>query len=97
MPWSNTKRTSPKYRTVEHRATRARLMAELKRNGQGVCAEPICVHRSRVIVPSMRLHLSHSDDGLRYLGLSHKRCNESAAARKARRIQAQPVRYSRIW
>jgi hypothetical protein len=97
MPWSRTKPTAAKYRTAEHRRTRATLMAKLKRDGQGICAEPVCVHRSRVIAPWMDLHLSHNDAGTHTLGLSHAKCNLRAAALKARRIQAQPVRYSRIW
>lgn len=71
-------------------------MAELKRAGQGLCAEPVCVHRSRVILPWMDLHLSHNDAGTQTIGLSHSKCNLRAAALKARRIQAQPRR-SRVW
>jgi hypothetical protein len=97
MPWSRTKPGAAKYKTVEHRRTRATLMAQLKRDGQGICAEPVCVHRSRLIAPWMDLHLSHNDAGTAYLGLSHKRCNESAAAKKARRIQARIPRRSNVW
>jgi hypothetical protein len=96
MPWQ-TKPTAAKYRTVEHRRTRATLMAQLKAAGQGLCAEPVCVYRSRVILPWMDLHLSHNDAGTHYLGLSHRACNIKAAARKARRIQARPLRRSNVW
>jgi hypothetical protein len=97
MPWDRTKATNPKYRTREHADTRKRLMAELRRNGSGLCAEVVCVYRSRVITPDMKLHLCHDDSGLHIRGMGHAACNVKAAARKARRIQAQPVRYSRIW
>jgi hypothetical protein len=72
-------------------------MAQLKRDGQGRCAEPVCVMRSRVILPSMDLHLSHNDAGTQFIGLSHSTCNIKAAAKKARRLQNKPARRSNVW
>jgi hypothetical protein len=95
MPWAKNQPTNPKYRTRQHTHTRAQLMAQLKRDGQGLCAEPVCVMPSRLITPDMQLHLSHDVTGTYYLGLSHMRCNITAAAREARRRQTR--RHSRQW
>ena len=91
MPWDRSRpggrRTSEKYRDPTYLATRKRLMAELKAAGQGVCAERVCVMRSRLITPTMRLHLCHDETGQHIRGLGHQQCNVSDAARRARARQ----------
>lgn len=66
-------------------------MAALRRAGSGLCAEPICVMKSRLITPAMPLHLSHDPSGTRYIGLAHARCGVVEAAVRAR---AKQGRYS---
>jgi hypothetical protein len=54
-----------------------------------------CVRCGHVMLPGQELHLDHNDTRTGYLGFSHggrchicgKRCNLSAAAKKARMIQ----------
>lgn len=86
MPWSNSSRRSSRYGR-EHRATRAAHMAALRAAGSGVCAERVCVKRSRLITPDMELHLCHYEDGVRVRGLGHADCNRHEAAVRARRLQ----------
>lgn len=86
VPWSNSARRSDRYGR-EHRAERARRMAALRRAGTGVCAERVCVKRSRLITPDMELHLCHDEDGTTVRGLGHADCNRHEAAVRARRLQ----------
>lgn len=86
MPWSRTRPRSRRYGR-DHRAERERHMLELQRRGAGLCAEPVCLHRSRVITPDMQLHLCHAPDGVTVLGLGHADCNTHEAAVRARRLQ----------
>lgn len=88
MPWSNTSRRSDRYGR-DHRAERVRHMTALKRAGAGVCAERVCVKRTRVIYPADDLHLCHERATGRVLGLGHAACNLTEAARYANRRQQQ--------
>jgi len=88
MPWSRTRPRSRKYGR-EHRDERERHMAALIRQGAGLCAERICVKRTRVITPDMDLHLCHAPDGVTVLGLGHAACNVREAARRARAKQTR--------
>jgi hypothetical protein len=88
VPWSNSSRRSDRYGR-EHRAERARHMAALRRAGAGLCAERVCVKRSRVIYPTDDLHLCHAADGVTVLGLGHADCNRHEAAVRANRLQQQ--------
>jgi hypothetical protein len=89
MAWSNTSRRSDRYGR-EHRAERARRMAALRRAGSGVCAERVCVKRTRVIYPTDDLHLCHGPDGVTVIGLGHAACNlHEAAVRANRRMRAR--------
>ena len=87
MPWSNSRPRSRRY-GAEHRAARAEHMTALRHAGEGTCAEPVCLYRSRTITPDMRLHLSHDPTGRIVLGLSHARCNTTEASKRARALQA---------
>lgn len=91
MPWSNSRPRSRRYGR-EHRAERARHMRALERAGAGLCAEVVCLYRSRVITPDMHLHLAHDPTGTVVLGLAHARCNTHEASVRARRMQTQPTR-----
>lgn len=62
-------------------------MAQLKAAGSGVCAEVVCAYRSRLITPSMKLHLCHDRRTGEVRGLGHARCNVIEAARYARSLQ----------
>jgi hypothetical protein len=64
-------------------------MATLRAQGAGLCAERVCVMRTRVITPEMDLHLSHDPTGLIVLGLSHAKCNVTEASRRARAMQGR--------
>lgn len=98
MPWDRSAPSAPKYHTAEHRRTRARLMAQLQRDGYAICAQPICLAPTRTIRPGMRVHLGHDDTGTRYIGLVHARCNVVDGARRGRaRQQARPPWSSRTW
>lgn len=99
MPWER-RPSAAKYHTVDYRCNRKRLMAVLERDGEGVCAERVCVVGDRRIAPGMKLHLCHSADGSLVLGMGHARCNLVAAAREARRRQnvtSKKARLSPIW
>lgn len=98
MPWDRSQPTAAKYRTAEHRHTRAALMAQLKRDGSGVCAEVVCVMRSRLITADMKLDLAHDETGTVYRGMAHSRCNRIEAAKRAakRSHQRRPI-HSRQW
>lgn len=91
MPWDKSRprgsSTAPKYRAKQHRDDVKRHRAELEAAGSGVCAEIICSKRSRLILPSMELHLCHDRRTGRVLGLGHADCNRSEAARYARSTQ----------
>jgi hypothetical protein len=86
MPWSNTRPRKTKY-DASHNREAARHRAALRAQGQGTCAEPVCVAPSRTITPGMDLHLSHDPSGRVILGLSHAQCNRAEAARRARALQ----------
>jgi hypothetical protein len=90
MPWANDHPRSPRYGR-DHQATRARLMNELRRTGAGLCAERVCVMRTRVITPDMNLHLAHDPTGQRVLGLAHARCNTHEAAVRGNRLRYHPT------
>lgn len=64
-------------------------MTALQRAGAGICAEKVCVHRTRVITPDMALHLCHDRATGAVLGLGHQRCNEREAAIYARSLQGR--------
>ena len=91
MSWSKSRpgsgTTQAKYRSKEHRDAVAAHRAALERAGSGQCAEVVCVYRSRLITPSMKLHLCHDRRTGQVRGLGHARCNLSEAGRYARAIQ----------
>ena len=87
MPWDRTAPTAAKYRDRDYQRTRTRLMAEIRRDGAGTCAEAVCVMPSRLITADMELHLCHTTDGTALRGMGHARCNLKAAAREGRRRQ----------
>ena len=98
MTWDKTTPTKAKYRDREYQHTRTRLIAQLRREGSGLCAELVCVAPSRLITPDMKLHLCHAPDGVAILGLGHRRCNMSAACHTARRNDnRRKARLSPIW
>lgn len=96
MPWSNSSRRSARYGR-EHRATRAAHMAALRRAGSGVCAERVCVKRTRLITPDMDLHLCHDTTGTVVIGLGHADCNRHEAAVRARRRQLRGRQSALRW
>jgi hypothetical protein len=48
-----------------------------------------CSRCGKPMFKGQQLHLDHSDDRTTYLGLSHRRCNELAGARKGGRATAR--------
>jgi hypothetical protein len=91
MPWSRSRpggnKVNPKYTSKEHRETRAAMKAQLERDGSAQCAQPVCVMRSRLILPGMRWCAGHNDAGTEYIGLVHTRCNQRDGALRARARQ----------
>ena len=91
MPWDKSRplrgKVNPKYRSKEHRDARAAMKAQLERDGSAQCAQPVCVMRSRLILPGMAWCAGHDDSGTQYIGLVHTRCNTTDAARRARARQ----------
>lgn len=93
MPWDrNRPGTDPKYRTPQHRATRKRWAATIKRDGYATCAQPVCVMPSRTIEHGEAWHLGHADDGVTYIGPVHPLCNVKDGARRGRARQDEGVR-----
>ena len=99
MSWDDTRGpTNPKYRTREHKAYRARLVAQLRRDGHLICTAAECVMPSRLITnPNGRardgLHAGHDDSGTRYDGPQHNACNvrDGAVRGRARQAEAMPL------
>lgn len=91
MPWQKNRpnggKVNPKYRTPEHRAICAAYKAQLKRDGYLTCAEPVCVMRTRTILPGMQWAAGHDPSGTRYIGPVHRACNAREAAVRARARQ----------
>jgi hypothetical protein len=91
MPWSRSRpggsKTAAKYRDPVYLAEAKRLRHQLKREGSGICAEVVCLMRSRLITPSMRLHVCHDRATGEIRGLGHMKCNVTEAARFARSMQ----------
>lgn len=91
MPWSTTrprgKTVAAKYRTAEHRAQVASYKAQLARDGHLVCAQPVCLHPTRLILPGMHWAAGHDETGTRYIGPVHRRCNSVDGARRGRARQ----------
>lgn len=95
MPWTRSRPRSRRYGR-DHRAERDRHLRALQRAGAGLCAERVCVKRSRVITPDMDLHLAHDPTGTIVIGLAHAACNVHEAATRARRMQQRPRRTARM-
>jgi len=92
MAFARSKRVDPKYRSREHLEYRARLVAQLEREGFLICTAKVCVFPSRTITnPNGRardgLHAGHNDAGTDYDGPQHNACNvrDGAARGRARR------------
>jgi hypothetical protein len=88
MPWATDRPRSRRY-GPEHQAERERHMRALRQAGSGICAERVCIMRSRVITPDMDLHLCHDPTGTVVIGLGHADCNRHEAAVRARRMQGR--------
>ena len=85
MPWAQNKPDPSKYRTPEHKAIRKQYAQQMARNGYLVCAQPVCVMPSRIILPGMPWHVGHDETGTRYIGPVCKRCNMVDAAMRGNR------------
>ena len=103
MGWDGTRGpTAAKYRTREHRQYRARLVAQLKRDGYLVCTAKTCVMPTREIRnPNGRardgLHAGHDDSGTRYDGPQHAACNVRDGAVRGRARQIEQPSSSLRW
>lgn len=98
MAWDRSAGTHPKYRSAEHKRERARLVAQLKRDGVLWCTAVVCLMPSRAITnPNGRepdgLHLGHEDDGATIRGPEHGRCNTHDGAVRGRARQDPPRRW----
>ena len=93
---AKTSRTSRGY-GVAHQAMRKAAIQAL------TDGDP-CARCHGPMYRSQRLELDHNDDRTGYLGLSHRRCNQLAAAKKGgmvtsmrKRAKTQPLPTSRKW
>lgn len=83
MPWSSSRpRSDQRGYGKEHRAARAKAIAELERNGVGIC----CIG-GEPIYPGQRLHLDHTPDRTGYRGLACAAHNVRDGARRGRARQ----------
>lgn len=86
MPWNRSRpggsKTAAKYRSPEHRRTRAAYANQLQREGFLICAQPVCVEPSRTIWPGTEWAAGHDDTGTRYIGPVHRTCNVRDGARR---------------
>jgi hypothetical protein len=97
------------YNTREHKALRARLLAELAEHPGQLCPQVINgVRCGRPMYVWQQIDLGHSDDRRTYIGLVHHLCNLRAAAIKANKTRkparpargfdaSRPFTTSRIW
>lgn len=83
MPWNNN-RPTPAQRGYgkEHRAARAAAIAQLERNGVGIC----CIG-GEPIYPGQKLHLDHTPDRQSYRGLACAKHNVRDGAKRGRARQ----------
>jgi len=77
QPWAHTGTTTERGYGAAHQKLRAEQAKLLAHQGWLPCAR--C---PRPILPGQQWHLDHTDDRTSYLGPSHRRCNELAAARR---------------
>ena len=83
MPWSNARPpASRRGYGAEHVKARKAAIAELERNGVGVC----CIG-GEPIYPGQALHLDHTPDRSGYRGLACARHNRSDGAKRGRARQ----------
>lgn len=90
MPWNRSRpKTSTRGYGAEHAKARAAYMAQLERDGAGICCiggEPIYPWMGR------SLHLDHTPDRQSYRGLACARHNRSDGARRGRARQTVTAR-----
>lgn len=83
MPWSRSKESSSaRGYGADHRKARAAYLAQLQRDGVGVC----CIG-GELIYPGQALHLDHTPDRQSYRGLACARHNKQDGARRGRARQ----------
>lgn len=92
MPWDRSHPVAPAYRTAAHRAYRAALVRQLKRDGYLTCTAKVCLFDTRDITnPNGRdrdgLHAGHNDAGTDYDGPQHNLCNVRDGAVRGRARQ----------
>ena len=95
MPWDRRGNADAKYRTREHRETRAAMVRQLKRDGWLTCTARVCLMPTRTITnPNGNqpdgLNAGHNDDGTDYDGPQHRACNVSDGGRRGRARQEGP-------
>ena len=86
--------TAAKYNTREHKNQR-RHWARIIAQGEGYCAEPICLMEERWIEPGTPWHVCHDPTGTHYIGPGHQRCNTTEAA--TRQNNERKPKSSRSW
>ena len=82
--------TSARYGWA-HQQVRSRV-ARLVLSGQAYCTR--CGHP---IHPLSKWDLDHSDDGTRFLGAAHRKCNRAAGAIKGNGLRRANRAVSRRW
>ena len=75
--------TKAKYATPEHRAKVKQYRVDVD-NGNGWCAELVCLMPSRHIEPGAAIDAAHAPGGLGYLGPAHPLCNRSEGGKRGR-------------
>jgi hypothetical protein len=92
MAFARRSGAEPKHTSPEHRRYRAKLVAQLKRDGYLICTAKVCILPTRYITTpdGMRpdgLHAGHNDAGTDYDGPQHRACNVRDGAVRARARQ----------
>lgn len=90
MPWSSSRPSADaRGYGAEHRKARAAALAQLDRDGVGIC----CIG-GEPIYPGQNLHLDHTPDRQSYRGLACAAHNRSDGARRGRaRQNSSPLRW----
>lgn len=86
--------SKPRYR-YSHQQERKRWVP-LVAQGEALCAEPVCLMPTRVIPPqwarTQLWHLCHDPSGSIVIGIGHRKCNLSEAAKRGNKLRSRKAR-----
>lgn len=86
--------SKPRYRHA-HQQERKRW-APVVAAGDAYCAEPVCLMKSRWIPPNWATtqlwHLCHDPSGTIVIGVGHRKCNLSEAAKRGNKMRSRKAK-----